>query len=69
VWLQNPRFLGDATQPVYAQIRYRSQPTEAQYAEGKLLFQEPVWAVTPGQSAVIYQDELLVGGGIIQATP
>ena len=69
VWLQNPRFLGDATQPVYAQIRYRSQPTEAQYAEGKLLFREPVWAVTPGQSAVIYQDELLVGGGIIQATP
>ena len=69
VWLQNPRFLGDATQPVYAQIRYRSQPTEAQYAESKLLFREPVWAVTPGQSAVIYQDELLVGGGIIQATP
>ncbi|MBR1427300.1 MAG: tRNA 2-thiouridine(34) synthase MnmA [Paludibacteraceae bacterium] len=30
---------------------------------------EPVWGVTPGQSCVLYQDELLVGGGIISVAP
>ena len=59
-------FRGDSSQPVMAQIRYRSLPTEARYFDGILTFSEPVWAVTPGQSAVIYQDDLLVGGGIIQ---
>ena len=66
-------FCGDSSQSVMAQIRYRSQPTEAYLSysltsnsEAVLTFSEPVWAVTPGQSAVIYQGELLVGGGIIE---
>ena len=77
-------FRGDASQPVMAQIRYRSKPTEARLTSNSasgptsnsasgptsnsasvLTFTDPVWAVTPGQSAVIYQDDLLVGGGII----
>ena len=65
VRIENARFLGDPSQPVMAQIRYRSQPSEARYKDGVLTFKEPVWAVTPGQSVVIYQDDLLVGGGII----
>lgn len=65
VRIENNKFNGDYSQPVHAQIRYRSLPSEAHYNNGILTFIEPVWAVTPGQSVVIYQDDLLVGGGII----
>jgi tRNA-specific 2-thiouridylase len=30
-----------------------------------LAFSEPQWAVTPGQSAVLYDGEVCLGGGII----
>lgn len=60
------KFNGEPSQPVFAQIRYRSQPSEAIYKDGVLTFKEPVWAVTPGQSVVIYQNDLLVGGGLIE---
>ena len=66
VRIANNKFHGDSSQPVFAQIRYRSQPSEAVYKDGVLTFKEPVWAVTPGQSVVIYQDDLLVGGGLIE---
>jgi tRNA-specific 2-thiouridylase len=31
-------------------------------------FEQPQWAVTPGQSAVLYDGELCLGGGVIAAT-
>ena len=58
--------------PIYARIRYRSQPVvvKSQITNHKsqissLIFSEPVWGVTPGQSVVLYQDNLVLGGGII----
>lgn len=33
----------------------------------ELTFAQPQWAVTPGQSAVLYQGDVCLGGGIIQA--
>ena len=53
------------------QIRYRSRPVPASIIplEGdrlKLTFDEPQFGVTPGQAAVFYSGETLLGGGIIE---
>jgi len=52
--------------PITAKVRYRSQAVSVkEIDEGRLVFASPVWGVTPGQSVVLYADELVVGGGII----
>jgi len=53
-----------------AQVRYRSKPSACfvdKLDDGtlKLRFVEPVRAVASGQSAVIFENELVIGGGII----
>jgi tRNA-specific 2-thiouridylase len=32
----------------------------------KIVFREPQLAVTPGQSAVLYDEDTVIGGGIIE---
>ena len=70
------------TAPIRAsvQIRYRSQPVpatiipvESSPAESKpsgtrvkLIFDEPQLSITPGQAAVWYDGDVLLGGGIIE---
>ncbi|WP_026884503.1 tRNA 2-thiouridine(34) synthase MnmA [Clostridium akagii] len=56
---------------VQAKIRYASKPTEAMvYPLGeekvRVVFEKPVRAITKGQSVVFYNDDLLLGGGIIE---
>jgi hypothetical protein len=33
-----------------------------------LAFAEPQWAATPGQSMVVYESNVCLGGGIIEST-
>ena len=70
---KNRRLIANSQQPLFAKVRYRSQAVEVKSHSiddrtqtGSLVFSEPVWGVTPGQSVVLYQDDLVVGGGIIQ---
>ncbi len=52
-----------------AKTRYRQQDAPCQLAEASggfaLQFPEAQWAVTPGQSAVLYDGEVCLGGGVI----
>lgn len=54
---------------VMAQVRYRQTPVPAsiELAEDgfRLWFDEPMFGVAPGQSAVLYDGERLLGGGVI----
>ena len=56
---------------VLARIRYKSPAVGATLSslngelDAVVNFSSPVWGVTPGQSLVIYKDDLVVGGGII----
>ena len=51
---------------VQARIRYKSPATPAHLLDGTSIhFTTPVWGVTPGQSLVMYKDNLVIGGGII----
>ena len=48
-------------------VRYRSKPENTMlYKNGVLKFSKPVKALTPGQSAVFYRKNEMMGGGIIK---
>jgi len=54
---------------VTAKIRYKSPEAKAMlYPQGekaRLVFEEPQRAITPGQAVVFYQEDVVLGGGII----
>jgi tRNA-specific 2-thiouridylase len=79
-WLLSHRLVADdtswtagappATGAYAAKTRYRQADAPCRLepqADGgfALVFDAPQWAVTPGQSAVLYDDEVCLGGGVI----
>jgi tRNA-specific 2-thiouridylase len=65
-WLDEPPAPGDA---VHVQLRYRARPVSATVEESddalRLALAEPTAAITPGQSAVVFDGDRLRGGGRI----
>ena len=67
-WISNPPSSGH---DYAAKTRYRQTDAPCRVARidqtsCTLQFEQPQWAVTPGQSVVIYNQEICLGGGIIQ---
>ena len=65
-WLDEPPAPGDA---VHVQLRYRARPVSATVEANddvlRLALAEPTTAITPGQSAVVFDGDRLRGGGRI----
>jgi len=71
-WISVPALVGEARAQV--KIRHRHEPAWATLSmtgedEVTAVFDEPARAVTPGQSAVFYQGDEVLGGGWIASTP
>jgi tRNA-specific 2-thiouridylase len=54
------------------QVRYKTVPAPAiviplEGGRARIVFDEPQFSITPGQAAVFYHDDLLLGGGLIEA--
>lgn len=61
-WINQPPADGSAVQ---ARLRHRGALIDAIYSAGTLRLASPERAVAPGQSAVVYDGEVCLGGGII----
>ena len=58
---------------VWAKVRYRMAPQPALLEQtgpdtARVTFEQPQRAITPGQSVVFYDGDLVVGGAVIQGT-
>jgi tRNA-specific 2-thiouridylase len=69
-WLTTPPQMGDT---VSVRVRHRAPLARAEIVrltddEIELALDEPVSAITPGQSVVFYDDQRVLGGGFIEAS-
>ncbi len=59
---------GDHRGPVTAKVRSMAKPVPALLDGDRLAFDAPEYGVAPGQAAVLYAGERVLGGGWIEAT-
>jgi len=59
---------GDHHGPLTAKVRSMAKPVPAQLMGDRLVFDQPEYGVAPGQAAVLYAGERVLGGGWIEGT-
>ena len=73
---ENPHWIAEAPPALparcTAKTRYRQDDQACVISMigpnySRIEFERPQWAVTPGQSVVLYNDDICIGGGIIRA--
>ena len=66
--LEAMNVLGPLDGPLTAKVRSMARPVPARIAGDRLLFDAPEYGVAPGQAAVLYAGDRVLGGGWIAAT-
>ncbi|WP_370307396.1 tRNA 2-thiouridine(34) synthase MnmA [Sphingobium abikonense] len=59
---------GDFTGPLTAKVRSMAKPVPARLDGDRLIFDAPEYGVAPGQAAVLYAGDRVLGGGWIAST-
>ena len=59
---------GDHRGPVTAKVRSLAKPVPARLEAYRLVFEQPEYGVAPGQAAVLYDGDRVLGGGWIAGT-
>ena len=60
--------LGDWEGPLTAKVRSLAKPTPARIVGDRIVFDQPEYGVAPGQAAVLYAGDRVLGGGWIAET-
>lgn len=66
--LDDFNILGPLDRPLTAKVRSMAKPVPARLLGDRLVFDAPEYGVSPGQAAVLYDDDRVLGGGWIAAT-
>lgn len=70
-WLISPQTEAAFKATVRVRSMMNDQPAEISFAGNgtiRVKYDAPQWAPAPGQSAVLYNDDVVIGGGIISVT-
>ena len=67
--IEGVNWLGGAYQgPMTAKVRSLAKPVPARLEDGRVVFDSSEYGVAPGQAAVLYAGERVLGGGWIAET-
>ncbi|MFH1675387.1 MAG: tRNA 2-thiouridine(34) synthase MnmA [bacterium] len=73
-FVSKKRFLEKRSNEIFVQVRYRTKPIKSiitplddDFSRAEISLSEPVRAVTPGQTAAIYDNDEVLGAGIIES--